>query len=440
MDLQEASNPQTPQALLETFARGGDPELKRAIAQNPNASLSTLLSLAALFPDEVSKNPALSLFLLESPSLVQSMDLSVAKALSSCEAAPLWLVALLIRYPKTEVTSLIAARPDLTEELLVQLVEARVEIDQILEHPRLTDKVLCKIAASEQLTDKLLLARAPLLSSAAKKILEKDTDPQVQLALRWRAEEASALPPPAVRWSGATDVGLERSYNEDAFGGYVGRALSLFLVADGMGGHSTGEIAARAVREAWLKEAHLAEEHPQPPGLFLHRVFVQSFEEIQRAARQVSYSISGLGCTAVALLLQGQEATIAHSGDCRAYLFREKSLSLLTNDHRLIRELLERNYPLSEEQREQFSNIITRSLGFGRSASSPDMTRLSVQPNDLFLLCSDGVTDLLKEAQIREVLAAEDLPLEERVSLLLRRANEAGGKDNSTALLVEVLP
>ena len=221
-----------------------------------------------------------------------------------------------------------------------------------------------------------------------------------------------------------TDTGRQRNANEDA---YFARA-PLFAVADGMGGAQAGEVASRLAAESF-EPVRRGEESPEA---YLRAIARTANARIHRLA-QADSSRSGMGTTLTAALVEDDEVSFAHVGDSRAYVFREGELKLLTSDHSLVEEL-RRQGRLTDEQAEDHPqrSIITRALGPEREVEVDTMT-YQARPGDVFLLCSDGLTTMIREDRIAATLTdAENL--DDAVARLVREANEAGGRDNITVV------
>jgi len=221
-----------------------------------------------------------------------------------------------------------------------------------------------------------------------------------------------------------TDTGRQRNANEDA---YFARP-PVFAVADGMGGAQAGEVASQLAAESF-EAVTRGEESPEA---YLRAIAKTANARIHQLA-QADESRSGMGTTLTAALVDGDEVGFAHVGDSRAYLFRDGGLKLLTSDHSLVEEL-RRQGRLTDEQAEDHPqrSIITRALGPERDVDIDTMT-YQARPGDVYLLCSDGLTTMVREDRIASILAeAEDL--EDAVSQLVKEANAAGGRDNITAV------
>jgi protein phosphatase len=221
-----------------------------------------------------------------------------------------------------------------------------------------------------------------------------------------------------------TDTGRQRNANEDAYYAHP----PVFAVADGMGGAQAGEVAARLAAESF-EAVQRGEESPEA---YLRAIANTANARIHRLA-QTDSSRSGMGTTLTAALVEEDEVGLAHVGDSRAYVFRNGELKLLTSDHSLVEEL-RRQGRLTDEQAEDHPqrSIITRALGPEREVEIDTMT-YRARPGDVYLLCSDGLTTMLREDQIAGVLAKAD-SLDDAVSQLVRQANEAGGRDNITVV------
>jgi len=225
-----------------------------------------------------------------------------------------------------------------------------------------------------------------------------------------------------------TDTGRQRTANEDS----VYARAPVFAVADGMGGAQAGEVASRIAAEAFEPGVRGGEA----PEAYLRAIAEAANERIHDLASRDS-SRSGMGTTLTAALVEGDEVSIAHVGDSRAYVFRDGALRMLTSDHSLVEEL-RRQGRLTEEQAEDHPqrSIITRALGPEAEVEVDTMT-YRARPDDLYLICSDGLTTMVRDERIAEILA-ETSDLEEAVSRLVREANDAGGRDNITVVAFRV--
>lgn len=244
-----------------------------------------------------------------------------------------------------------------------------------------------------------------------------------------------------LRWQavGATDVGRVRKGNEDSF--LVDSGRGVFLVADGMGGHAAGEIAS-AIAAQTVGGALLDGVDRGLEADALAQAMVQSFRTADQAiADHVAQNPTTLGMgTTVTACVTCTDGTyrIGHIGDSRAYLMRGGRLAQVTTDHTWVqREVDEGRLTPSGARRHRLSHILSRALG-AEPSDDPDILSGQLFPGDLLLLCSDGLTGMLTDRMIGKVLPL-DIRLADRAAELIRQANERGGKDNITAVLVEIL-
>src|SRR5215208_2044341 len=226
-----------------------------------------------------------------------------------------------------------------------------------------------------------------------------------------------------------TDTGRQRHANEDS---YFARA-PLFAVADGMGGAQAGEVASRIAAGAF-ERGRLSKEAPAEGQL--EQIAQRANREIHKLAQEDS-SRAGMGTTLTAALLRDDEVAFGHVGDSRAYLLRARKLKRLTKDHSLVEEL-RRQGRLTEEQAEEHPqrSIITRALGPEPSVNVDTMT-FPARDGDVFLLCSDGLTTMVSDEEIREILVRSKT-LRSAVNRLVHAANRGGGRDNITAVAFRV--
>lgn len=228
-----------------------------------------------------------------------------------------------------------------------------------------------------------------------------------------------------------TDTGRQRPANEDSF---VARA-PLFAVADGMGGAQAGEVASRMAVEV-LHEG-LGSGTDGTVAERLRDQVVEANHRIHERAQSDS-SNAGMGTTLTAAYVDERELVVVHVGDSRLYRLRQGRLERLTRDHSLVEELVRQGRLTPEEAAEHPQrSIITRALG-PESEVAVDSEVLRVENHDLFMVCSDGLTAMLSDDRIADLLNV-DTTLEERVDALVDAANEAGGRDNITVLLFRVV-
>ncbi|MEM1202431.1 MAG: Stp1/IreP family PP2C-type Ser/Thr phosphatase [Acidobacteriota bacterium] len=244
---------------------------------------------------------------------------------------------------------------------------------------------------------------------------------------------------------GSTDVGLLRTHNEDYFD--INEDDHVYVVADGMGGHNHGEVASQIAVETILNFISESADHDStlPIGYDanlrrhsnqLKRSIHLAHDEVLNAIRRDG-SLLGMGTTVVGAMHQGRVLAIAHVGDSRGYRLRDGHLELLTQDHTWVNEQVVAGY-LSEEQAKShpLKNVVTRALG-GDSDVVVDIIETLAEPDDLFLLCSDGLTTMLSDQEIHQRLAAEGT-LEDICRRLIHDANARGGFDNVTVVLLRV--
>ncbi|HEX9507703.1 MAG TPA: Stp1/IreP family PP2C-type Ser/Thr phosphatase, partial [Myxococcales bacterium] len=244
---------------------------------------------------------------------------------------------------------------------------------------------------------------------------------------------------------GLTDVGKKRPHNEDAL--LVDPELGLYAVADGMGGHAAGEIASKrateVLRQHILSNRSVLEALVDNPAQEPKQAVVSLVEEaIQRACSDIYRLASadpskrGMGTTLVCLLVVGTKGVIGHVGDSRIYLLRAGKCHRLTEDHTLVAAQVKAG-TLTKEQAaaSQFRNVITRAVGIQESVQVDTLT-LDLLPEDSFLLCSDGLHGYLEEDELEQIVS--DHPSSELPQTLVALANQRGGRDNITALVVSI--
>ncbi|HEX7153287.1 MAG TPA: Stp1/IreP family PP2C-type Ser/Thr phosphatase [Thermoanaerobaculia bacterium] len=247
-----------------------------------------------------------------------------------------------------------------------------------------------------------------------------------------------------VKAYGLTHVGRQRQHNEDAF--LVADEAGLFLVADGMGGHAAGEIASRIAVDS-ISEfiLHTKEDDGTWPHAYDEH-YKRSTNRLMAAVRMANTRVleamrkdarlRGMGTTVVACLSDSDTMSIAHVGDSRAYLIREGQLSRITNDHSWVFEQVQAGMLTeAEAEKHPLRNVITRALG-GALQVNPDASEIEMRRGDVYLLCSDGLTGMVPETEILRLVASSGEQLENACQRLIDEANERGGLDNVTAILV----
>jgi serine/threonine protein phosphatase PrpC len=242
---------------------------------------------------------------------------------------------------------------------------------------------------------------------------------------------------------GKTDVGVARTKNEDYF--CSEEDIGLFVVADGMGGHASGEVASRMAVEIILD--HMS---PSLPGE--KRMDSETAASFSKATRMLASGIrranksiyetsqkdgglKGMGTTVAAALIEGSNLSIAHVGDSRIYLVRDNALFRLTDDHSLVSEQVKKGLITREEaELSDFSNVITRALGY-EATVTVDLDELHVREGDRVLLCTDGLTRMVTDDFILSTVSSVDKP-EEACKILIDTACAHGGKDNITVVAI----
>lgn len=238
---------------------------------------------------------------------------------------------------------------------------------------------------------------------------------------------------------GASDRGRWRPTNEDAF--RVRTELGLALVADGMGGHAAGEVASNVAADVVMEElARRPPERADATGPALRAAILAAHAAvIERARREPDKRGMGTTLTVLALDLSTPGFHIAHVGDSRAYRLRRGVLELLTRDHTWVQEQVDAGrLTAAEARRRPNANILTRALGIELDESEVDTVAGAVEPGDLFLLCTDGLTGPVEDEDLLAILD-RDLPLEVLADQLIEAANLRGGPDNITVVLVRAL-
>lgn len=235
-----------------------------------------------------------------------------------------------------------------------------------------------------------------------------------------------------LRAAAGCDVGRRRRVNEDCY--TLANDLGLYVVADGMGGHTAGQLASQLAAEGALRAARTLQGASASLAEKLRYAVTAANQEVFETARERP-ELTGMGTTLVALLAGDRRAALAHVGDSRAYLVRGDRIRQLTDDHSLVGELVRRR-EISEDaaRAHPHRHVLTRALGV-RPSVEPDLAELTPEPGDVFVLCSDGLTGHVRDDEIAEAIA-RDADLQAAVDRLIALANERGGEDNITVLLV----
>jgi PPM family protein phosphatase len=246
--------------------------------------------------------------------------------------------------------------------------------------------------------------------------------------------------------AGLTDVGRKRNHNEDSF--LIDDELQLYVVADGMGGHAGGGTASRIAVETIDRELRRARESRDNPFVTVPNLQEALLPEALRTAveraclaifntAQEDPRLAGMGTTVISLVVRDNQAFFAHVGDSRAYLIRGPLIQQISEDHSLVNEQIKAGMITPEEAKHsRYKNIITRSVGFEEEVQV-DVMGLVAEPEDIILLCSDGLANMVEDRELHEVVRSaprfEDIP-----RLLVDLANERGGDDNITVIVVRM--
>ena len=235
---------------------------------------------------------------------------------------------------------------------------------------------------------------------------------------------------------GASDRGKVRDQNEDAF--VVDASTGIFLVADGVGGHSAGEIASRIVAQVPpVMLIQRLDVEPKATVSFVKDAIAEAMEDLNEQIlmqAELNPMLKGMASTVVLALSRPEGVYVAHLGDSRAYLIRERAMSQLTHDHSLVAKLVEAGEITAEEARGHPSrHVVTRVLG-QQDHVNPGVTFFEPQEGDRLILCSDGLSDMIADEQICQI-ALTGREAEKACSGLVEAALEAGGRDNVTVIV-----
>jgi protein phosphatase len=247
--------------------------------------------------------------------------------------------------------------------------------------------------------------------------------------------------------AGISDVGLQRDHNEDSFA--ILNDQELYVVADGMGGHRAGDVASRLATDAIVEffratasedvtwpfhfDSRLSEEENR----LLTGIRIANRQILERSAR--SRECHGMGTTVVGALFSPlkKKMYIGHVGDSRAYRVRQSKITQLTRDHSLVNDYLLAMPELTEEQKSELpKNVITRALGM-QDHVTVDLQSVDAEIGDLFVLCSDGLSGMIGDEEILDI-ANSGPDLQDACRRLVALANEHGGEDNITAVIVRI--
>ena len=244
-----------------------------------------------------------------------------------------------------------------------------------------------------------------------------------------------------------TDTGRVRDHNEDTIGSNVDAGL--FVLADGMGGYNAGEVASSIAVKTVLElasEACTREDRAAPEtdtGMMRQTIVLR--DAITRANKiihqtaQSQASCAGMGTTIVACLFYDDRISIAHVGDSRLYRLRDRRLEQITMDHSLLQELVDRGFYTREEAEKSTNrNYVTRALGV-EPIVEVELAEVPVLPGDVYLLCSDGLPDMVDDEDIHLTISTFSANLETVGQQLVQLSNDNGGKDNVSVILIRAL-
>ena len=245
--------------------------------------------------------------------------------------------------------------------------------------------------------------------------------------------------------AGRTDTGLKRSHNEDFIAWDVERGLA--LLADGMGGHNAGDVASRMSVESLDQSLLEALQQPLPasdtdlsPLGNLLRQAVDRANSAVFAAGEENEDQKGMGTTLVVLALCEDRVVVAHVGDSRAYRLRDGQMAPITTDHSLVRQMMaEGMMTEAEAQDSPFTHVITQAVGVAETVDV-EVQEFDAVLGDVYLLCTDGLTDLVPDADIEATLVAAQGNWDRAAQRLIDLANQQGGRDNISVIIVGIGP
>ncbi|WP_130806843.1 Stp1/IreP family PP2C-type Ser/Thr phosphatase [Senegalia massiliensis] len=242
-----------------------------------------------------------------------------------------------------------------------------------------------------------------------------------------------------MKYGACTDVGKVRKSNQDSYYINYNNSLPVFAVADGMGGHNGGEIASSITVEVIKNNVDIylnrVMEEKYNIKKFIRKTLELSNEEIYNTAKK-NKEYKGMGTTVTMGAIINDILYIGHIGDSRAYILRGDTLKKITEDHSLVAELLKKGSITKEEAiNHPQKNIITRALGTDKNADI-DIFSYCLEKNDVILFCTDGLTNMINEYEIKEIINNSS-EIQEVCETLVNIANKNGGYDNSTAVIIK---
>ena len=243
-----------------------------------------------------------------------------------------------------------------------------------------------------------------------------------------------------VEIAGFTDTGLNRQHNEDSIA--FDAPLGIAILADGMGGHKAGEVASKMAVDGILSQLKTLKSDKWPGSITGSQLLGTLVDTILHTNREIyesalnNASQQGMGTTLVVAVTHGNSLYLAHVGDSRLYFLDNQGLRVVTKDHSLVQDLIDKGFYTPEEaQSATISHVVTRALGAANEVEV-DTGELQFESGDAVLLCSDGLTDMLSDTKIGETLANNAVSLEYKVEELVKLANQSGGKDNISVILM----
>ena len=240
---------------------------------------------------------------------------------------------------------------------------------------------------------------------------------------------------PRRKFAGKTDSGLKRKNNEDAF--FISPDQHFCLAADGIGGSVAGGLASKIFAESTIETfSGNSDRSGKEIKNRVQKAFRMANENILKHVSQ-NPDHQGMGCTAELLAFSDEGFIIGHIGDSRTYCLRNGQLEQLTQDHTLVQQQLEAGLITRDKMKQHpLRNVVFRSLGLAKEIEL-DLLKGKIYPEDLFLLCSDGLTDMVPDDQIRDILNSE-IDIHHKVEELIETAKSVGGNDNITVVLAAV--
>jgi len=248
-----------------------------------------------------------------------------------------------------------------------------------------------------------------------------------------------------IQLHGQTDVGSVRDHNEDAIG--CDENIALAVLADGMGGHRGGEMASAITVSTILeyiqnktREIKTGETDDETgyssESLAIHEAVTLANKNVHDSS-EANAQYRGMGTTVVVAMFYDNRFTVAHVGDSRLYRYRDGELEQITRDHSLMQELIDRGFYTPEQARNSLNkNLVTRAIGIDAHVQI-DVQEDVAMVDDIYLLCSDGVTDMIEDKDIQSAIMTYSDDLEQAASEIIKLAIEHGGKDNISALFVK---